>query len=121
MAKSMGSASIDAMTTLLLFGERPERLRPEEGEAWLRGELAGLARLPPVRAARFISLEAASDSWNRPCDWLAELELDESPDAARLVFENPACADLLADLRQLGMRPHAAVVDNGRSAQLKPC
>jgi hypothetical protein len=96
---------------LLIFTRRAYHVSPQEMEAWLRAELEkplgdGIERL------RLVPLSSASAVRTREWDWLLELEVANAGTAERLVRKGP-CADLIGDLRLLGMSPSIALAGDG--------
>lgn len=85
---------------LILCPAHPHRASRDETRAWLReraGELGGAA---DVAAARLVELACPSD--DRPCEWQWLIELHLA-DGARDVVDRPPVADVLLDMRLLGM------------------
>jgi hypothetical protein len=89
---------------VLLLVTRPSHLTREEADAWSREGVGRVATSPLVEEARLTWLRAASERHSRPRDLLVGLHLRDGAQAGDCLAE-PRCAELLRDLRQLGMRP----------------
>ena len=95
------------MQRLLVLFHDPYHLRVAEAQAWLEQEVAGVVRRDQVDRATLTRLGAFAQS-RGGFDWLLEL------DVASAAGTSPrgALAELVADLRLLGMRPLVAVADD---------
>ncbi len=98
------------MPRLLLLCRHPYHLSREEAEAWLRHELDTVLRRDRLDGATLTVLRNPSTRWTRSFDWLVEFRLDEGLYTAAL-GPGGACAELLADLRLLGMEPALALAE----------
>ncbi len=107
------------MVRLLVLCRDPYHLSLEEAQEWLRGELEAVVRRDGLDGATLTRLRDPSSAWARDFDWLVEFRLNESLYAAAL-GRGGACAELLADLRLLGMAPAVALADSGEAIQLEP-
>jgi hypothetical protein len=105
--------SIARMPRVVVLGLRPFHLSAAEADAWLAAESARLLEIDGVVRAELTSIEAASDRFVAPSDWMIELHLAEGGDGYATV-EDPRCADWLGDLRLLGMRPAVFLLDVSR-------
>ena len=96
------------MSRLLLLCRRPRHLNREEAEVWLRQQLETVLERDELRLAKLTDLENDCSEWTRNWDWLIEFEVGNG---ALLVTlgSGSACAELLADLRLLGMSPEVAL------------
>jgi hypothetical protein len=101
-------AAKDVGTRLLVGWTRPYRLAEAEAEAWAQAELTRVLAAAGTHRARLMRLGSASARYHRPWDWLLEVEVASDGDVRQFI-ESPACRELLADLRLLGMRPAAMV------------
>ena len=91
---------------------RPYHLSAAEARDWACTHVSGLAGLEMVRRAELTPVRAVSRRHPVDCEWMLELHLVPGRDARELVDE-PASADWLLDLQQLGMRPRIILVDGG--------
>jgi hypothetical protein len=98
------------MARLLLFLRRPASLSDDEAAAWVREQAAPLAALAEVDSVELTRLTTPALMGGADCEWLIEMQCRRREDAAE-VARLPACRDLVADLRLLGMRPRLAVAD----------
>ena len=96
---------------LLVLWSRPYHLAAGEAERWVRAEVRQLPAADGVMAVALRRLESASPRLGHQWDWLLELEV-AAPVADRV--ESGPCADWLADLRLLGMRPTVLLVSDDR-------
>jgi hypothetical protein len=87
---------------LLVLWSRPSHLTDEEADGWARSEVRALLAGDAVTKAELTRLESASPRHRGDWGWLLALEL--AVPAAEFV-EHGRCAELLGDLRLLGMRP----------------
>jgi hypothetical protein len=92
------------MDRLVVLWTRPHHLSDEEAQWWALGEARRLLSIPSVRGTRLTSLAAASPRWARPWDWMLEVRLADSSEAADCA-DDPICTDWLHDLHVLGTRP----------------
>ncbi len=113
MAVACASRTIWAMARLLLFARRPYHLSDAEADRWMRGQAASLVGITAVGSVDLSRLESPTVRGGADWDWLIEMHLDRAEDAASAVSD-PACRDLLGDLRLLGMQPSLALVDGTR-------
>jgi hypothetical protein len=97
---------------LLITWTRPYHLTADEADAWAQEAAARLAAAAGVRRAELMSL--ATVSVRHPCDraWLLELQLGHDDDPYRIANGAP-CAEMLLDLRLLGMQPRVALARRG--------
>lgn len=84
-----------------------------ELERWAQEQLPMMRSARGVRGAWLRRVEPASPRWS--VDWGWAFELCVSADDVRGLCDRGACGDLLADMRLLGMRPVAMLLE-GRSA-----
>jgi hypothetical protein len=99
------------MARIVFLWTRPYHASAEEAEAWARREAAHLLELDGVERAELTRLDGASSKHVCEWDWMLELHLRDGFDAHRCV-DDPALADWLLDLRLLGTRPVAMVVQD---------
>jgi hypothetical protein len=104
---------------LLVFFRHPYHLPRADAQAWLRGELEAVVRRDGLEGATLTRLGNPSPRWTRSFDWLVEFRLDEGLHRAAL-GRGGACAELLADLRLLGMEPAIALADASEAIELHP-
>jgi hypothetical protein len=88
------------------MGSRPHHLGPDEAERWARDEVQALLAGDEVLSAELTRLESASPRHAHDWRWLLELQI--AVPAAECLDHGP-CADWLADLHLLGMRPAVLV------------
>ena len=94
------------MPRLLILWTSPTHLSEDEAGAWVREQLGGVLGEQAVLSR----LERAGGRWCAPFDWLLEVAV---PDGAAAAADY---AELLGDLRLLGMRPAAMVAVDGGPA-----
>jgi hypothetical protein len=99
------------MARLVVLWTRPYHLSAEEADAWTRREAAHLLALPGAARAELTRLDSASAQHGGDWDWMLELHLREGADA-HACAEDPVFEDWLLDLRLLGMRPTAVLVED---------
>ena len=102
--------------TLLLLEQRPGRLPAAEGDSWVREQVTRLAEMPGVAAVRFVPLDRAHQHYDKPFDWLVELDIGHG--AVEELVARPPVVELLADFRQLGMQPRLVVADRNAARPL---
>jgi hypothetical protein len=101
----------DPVPRIVITGNQPQHLSAADACAWLRSESQALRALPGVD--RVVLTQVSGSSWHpRPWAWVCEVHFAQDADALAGV-EHPVCIEWLMDLRLLGMRPTAAVLDNG--------
>ena len=93
------------MPRVLVLGQRPRVLGEHEAAAWTRQQADALLQSPSIRRAEPKAIDAAGNSFGPAYDWLLELEV-ESTEA----LEAAPIAELLLDLRLLGLRPAVLVL-----------
>ena len=96
---------------LLIFWTHPQHLSVAEADAWARAELRKVTGLAVVERAELIRLRTASEQLGCPHDWMLELHLADGVAPADCANAR-VCAEWLADLRLLGMRPTVVAVDS---------
>jgi hypothetical protein len=97
---------------LLIFTRHAHHVSPQETEQWLRAEL-DTPLGDGIESVRLVPLSSASAARPRDWDWMVEVEVADARTAERLVRNGP-CADLIGDLRLLGMSPSVALAGDGR-------
>jgi hypothetical protein len=102
MVVARSGAQACRVPRLLVLWTRPHHLTAEEAGRWAHAEVRRLLLVEGVSSARLTRLESASPRLAREWDWLLELEI--AAPVADSVDHGP-CAEWLADLRLLGMRP----------------
>jgi hypothetical protein len=98
---------------LLVLFHDPYHLRVAEAQAWLEREVASVVRRDQVDRATLTRLGTFPQS-RGGFDWLLELGVAPAPETS----PRGAVAELVADLRLLGMRPLVAVADDRHSIDL---
>ncbi|MGH2941922.1 MAG: hypothetical protein ACRDLN_03985 [Solirubrobacteraceae bacterium] len=71
-----------------------------------------------VAKVRITTLPSASSTWGRARDDLITIDLRDGASASA-ASSAEACADLLGDLRQLGVQPHVVVATDERTVVLR--
>lgn len=100
------------MARVLVLWTRPYHLSADEAQAWAREEASSLLSLKGVAHAELTRLQSASERHPRGWDWM--LELHFAPGADPHASANGApCAEWLADLRLLGLRPAVLLAAGG--------
>lgn len=100
------SAACEFTLRLILGCERPS-LRREEGLAWLRAHLDRVTLDPEIRAASITELESPGPQLlHSPLLIEFELATKSNPDS---VIKRAGVAQLVSDLRSLGLRPQVAL------------
>ena len=105
------------MIRALVLCCRPMHLSPGNAEERLRTEVAVVLAESAVVQIRITTLLSASSTWGRAWDDLITIDLRDGRASAAITAD--ACADLLGDLRQLGMQPHAVVATDERTVVLR--
>lgn len=105
------------MARLLVLCSHPYHLHREDAQAWLSEALEAVVRRDGLDGATLTRLENPSAQWPRSFDWLVELRLDEGRYGTAL-GSGGACAELLGDLRLLGMGPAIALADPREAVEL---
>jgi hypothetical protein len=82
---------------------------PGELERWAREQLPVLRAAPGVHEVCLRRVAPVSLRWD--VDWSGAFELRVSGESVRELCDRGACGDLLADMRLLGMRPAAMLLD----------
>jgi hypothetical protein len=100
------------MARVLIFWRRPPHLSREEAQEWVLEQLGAFTDHDAVARAELTAVEPAGARYQGPGDWMLELHLRPDADHAACV-EAAGCAELLADLRLLGMDPSAVIADGG--------
>jgi hypothetical protein len=106
------------MPRLLVLCRLPYHLPPKDAEAWLTQELETVLQRDGLEGATLTRLGNPSAQWTRSFDWMIEFHLAGLASAA--MGRGGACAELLADLRMLGMAPAVALVDDRTVIRLQP-
>jgi hypothetical protein len=117
LAGNAPPSSIDGVRRILLLCEQPPRLGRREAGAWLRDALAGVARADGVGDVRLVALEQAGRA-PHPWEWMARIEVGDAT-APEDVVASARFAELLGDLRIVGMRPEV-VIDPGTAEPVRP-
>ena len=102
------------MARLVIMWRRPYHLSADEARDWAREQISALVRPDTVRHAELTAVRAASGRHPSECEWMLELHLAPGRDAHDFV-DDPASADWLGDLQQLGLQPRVILVDGGIS------
>jgi hypothetical protein len=97
---------------LLIFTRHASHVSPQETERWLGAELE-TSLGDGIDSVRLVPLSSASAVRARDWDWMVELAVADARTAERLVRGGPR-ADLIRDLRLLGMFPSVALAEDGR-------
>ncbi len=98
------------MARLLILWNRPSHLTDDDAERWARTELRGVLAHESVAGAALTRLERASPRYGGDWQWLVEFEVSGP---VRDWVEQGVCADWLADMRLLGMRPAVVLAGEG--------
>ena len=117
MAGRTPPSTIAGVRRILLLCEQPPRLGRREARAWLCDALAGVARADGVGDVRLVALEQARRA-PHPWEWLAWIEVRDAT-APEDVVASARFAELLGDLRIVGMRPEV-VIDPGTAERVRP-
>jgi hypothetical protein len=104
------------MPRLLVLCRHPYHLPVEDTEDWLKQELTTVLRRDELDGASLTRLANPSAQWTRAYDWLIEFRFHGL--ATTVVGHGTACAELLADLRLLGMGSAVALADDRQTIQL---
>ena len=110
-------STIDGVPRILLLCEQPPTLGSREAGAWLRDALAGLARAAGVAGVRLVALERAGRA-PHPWEWMARIDVHDGTPPEDVV-SSARFAELLGDLRVVGMRPEL-VIDPGTGERVRP-
>ncbi len=101
-----------AVARVLVLWTRPYHLSVEEAQSWALEEVSRLMSLDVVERAELTRLQCASRRHPRGWDWMLELHLAESAERESCADAAP-CAQWLADLSQLGLRPAVLLAEGG--------
>jgi hypothetical protein len=104
---------------LLVICRHPYHLRREEAQGWLTQELEAVLRRDELPGARLTRLRNPSSQSSSCGDWLVEFRL-ETGASSRALVRGAAFAELVADLRLLGMAPMVALADDSGAVELRP-
>ena len=110
MVRGEWSLSIASVARLMLFVRRPSGLSEEDALRWMRVQAGPLAAVPRVARVEVTRLQAPALRGGTDWEWLIEMHCDRGEDAVRAA-RDPACRDLVADLRLLGMQPNLVIAD----------
>jgi hypothetical protein len=100
---------MDRSVRLLLLWEHPRLSSADEARSWAEREISPLGANERIERLELIPLRAAGDHVSH-FDWLLELRVRSRYEAAELLREAPL-ADLLGELRSLGLGPIVLVAD----------
>ena len=102
------------MQRLLVLFHDPHHLHSADAQAWLEREVADILERAEIRRARLTRLGGALSQSGGGFDWLLELRV------APELGSNPRSivAEMVADLRLLGMAPTVALADDRNSVEL---
>jgi hypothetical protein len=103
---------------LLVLCRHPYHLRRQGGQAWLRQELEAVLRRDELKRATLTRLRNPSWQSSSSCDWLVEFQL-ETGSISTAMPRGGALAELVADLRLLGMAPTVALADDADVVELR--
>jgi hypothetical protein len=103
---------------LLALFRDPYHLDRADARAWLTRELESVLRSDELQSARLTRLRGASAAATNTYDWLLELRIGPGPSAAT-AESGSAFADLIGDLRLLGMAPTVVLADDGDVVELR--
>ncbi len=110
---------MSAMARVLVFWTRPYHLSAEQAELWALEEASRLLALDAVERAELTHLASASERHPHGWDWMLELHLAAHAQHAGFADGAP-CAEWLADLCLLGLRPVAFLADGSVAPPAKP-
>ena len=99
------------MARLLILWTRPSHLSAQETEAWVREELDRFVSDEAIEGVELTRIRSGSPHHPQHWDWLLELVLRPGVDPSECT-DRGACADWLADMRLLGMRPSVVAVSD---------
>jgi hypothetical protein len=104
---------------LLVLCRHPYHLRRQEAQAWLSQEVETVLRRDELQRATLTRLQSPSSQSSGSCEWLVEFQLGigASPTA---MSRGGALAELVADLRLLGMAPMVVLADDAEAVELRP-
>ncbi len=103
---------MERMARVVMLWTRPYHLSGEEAAEWARKEASRLLTVDGVAGAELTRLQSVSDRLPRAWDWMLEVHLAAGADPAQYIAA-PPCAEWLADLRALGLRPSVLLADGG--------
>lgn len=107
------------MARVLVLWTRPYHLSAEEAQTWAQEQASRFRRLDGVERAELTRLQSASARHARDWDWMLELHLTPGADGAAFMDAAP-CAEWLAELRLLGLRPTVLLADGAIPAPAEP-
>jgi hypothetical protein len=105
--------TIGPIARLLLFARRPYHLSDAEADRWMRTQAASLVRIAAVNSVDLSRIDTPAVRGGEGWDWLVEMHVDRGEDGVQAA-RDPACRDLVADLRLLGMQPSLVLADGTR-------
>ena len=106
------------MLRLIVLCRHPYHVPRDDAEPWLRQELATVLRREGLNCASLTRLTNPSHEWARDFDRLLEFRVRGGRFTSAM-GPGGACAELLADLRLLGMEPAVAVADDRDAVELQ--
>lgn len=98
------------MARVVVLWTRPYHLSAEEATAWAQQEVSRLLSVDGVARAELTRLQSVPERYPRACDRILELHLAPGVDPSSCAAA-AACAEWLADLRVLGLRPSVLLAD----------
>jgi hypothetical protein len=103
---------------LLALFRDPYHLNRDDARAWVTRELETVLRGEELQSARLTRLGGASARATNTYDWLLELRVAPSG-RSTTVESGGAFADLMGDLRLLGMAPTVVLADDRDVVELR--
>jgi hypothetical protein len=104
---------------LLALFRDPHHLDRADARAWLTRELEAVLRSDELESGTLTRLGSASAAATNTYDWLLELRVGPSVTPAK-AGSSSAFADLIGDLRLLGMGPTVVLADDRDVVELRP-
>jgi hypothetical protein len=104
---------------LLVLCRHPYHLRRQDAQAWLTQEVEAVLRRDDLPGARLTRLGTPSSQTSSSAGWLVEFDL-ETGAASTALARGGALAELVADLRLLGMAPTVIAPDDRSAVELRP-
>jgi hypothetical protein len=104
---------------VLVLCRHPYHLRRQEAQAWLSQEVETVLRRDELQRARLTTLRSPFSQSSTSRDWLVEFQLHAGA-SSRAMSRGGALAELVADLRLLGMAPMVALADDAEAVELRP-
>jgi hypothetical protein len=104
---------------LLVLCRHPYHLHRREAQAWLSEQVETVLHRDELQVATLTQLRSPSSQSSSGGDWLVEFQLHTGASSMAL-SRGGALAELVADLRLLGMAPMVALADESEAVELRP-